>query len=155
VELSDLEALIELFERSGLAEMELEQEGRRVRLTRATAQPAVSHVYAPPPPPGHAPAPPATPEAEASEPEATEEEHAHVIPAPMVGTFYTASAPGEPAFVNPGDTVEPGQTVGIVEAMKIMNEVPASEACVIEKLLVQNGEPVEYGQPLFAVRPVA
>jgi acetyl-CoA carboxylase biotin carboxyl carrier protein len=73
----------------------------------------------------------------------------------MVGTFYTAPAPGEPAFVRVGDTVEENQTVCIVEAMKLMNEVAAKESCVIEKILVENGEPVEFGQPLFAVRPLA
>jgi acetyl-CoA carboxylase biotin carboxyl carrier protein len=77
------------------------------------------------------------------------------IDSPMVGTFYTAPAPGEPPFLLPGDTVEPGQTVCIVEAMKIMNEVPAKVAAIIEKVLVENGEAVEYGQPLFAIRPLA
>ena len=73
---------------------------------------------------------------------------------PMVGTFYGAPAPGAPPFVSPGDTVEEGQTLCVVEAMKLMNEVPAKFAAQIERLLVEDGEPVEYGQPLFAIRPL-
>jgi acetyl-CoA carboxylase biotin carboxyl carrier protein len=76
------------------------------------------------------------------------------IDSPMVGTFYSASAPGKPAFVLPGDTVEPNQTVCIVEAMKIMNEVVSKLPMIIEKVLVENGEPVEFGQPLFMGRPL-
>jgi acetyl-CoA carboxylase biotin carboxyl carrier protein len=72
----------------------------------------------------------------------------------MVGVFYAAPAPGEPPFVQPGDTIEAGQTVCIVEAMKLMNEVGAKVPCVIEQVLVENAEPVEFGQPLFSVRPL-
>jgi acetyl-CoA carboxylase biotin carboxyl carrier protein len=75
------------------------------------------------------------------------------IDSPMVGTFYSAPAPGEDIFINVGDSVEEGQTVCIVEAMKLMNEVGAKLACKIVKVLVENGEPVEFGQPLFAVEP--
>ena len=72
----------------------------------------------------------------------------------MVGTFYSAPAPGEARFVQEGDQVEDGQTVCIVEAMKLMNEVGATSHCIIEKVLVENGQPVEFGQPLFAIRKV-
>ncbi|HPO31198.1 MAG TPA: acetyl-CoA carboxylase biotin carboxyl carrier protein, partial [Candidatus Hydrogenedentes bacterium] len=83
------------------------------------------------------------------------EEGLITIDSPMVGTFYDAPGPGEPPFVQPGDTVDAGQVVCIVEAMKIMNEVTAKVPAIVEQVLVRNGEPVEYGQPLFAVRPLA
>lgn len=77
----------------------------------------------------------------------------HQITSPMVGTFYEAPSPGEPPFVRPGDAVEVGQTVAIIEAMKIMNEIVADRPGVIEAMLVENGETVEYGHPLFRMRP--
>jgi acetyl-CoA carboxylase biotin carboxyl carrier protein len=81
-------------------------------------------------------------------------DHWKEIVAPMVGTFYRAPAPGAPPFVEVGDTVEPGQTVCIVEAMKLMNEITAEEKGIIKKILVENAEPVEYGQPLFLYEPI-
>lgn len=78
-----------------------------------------------------------------------------VITAPMVGTFYTGSKPGEPPFVEPGDRVEAGQTIGIIEAMKIMNEIPSEVSCLVLEVLVTNGQAVEYGTPLFRVAPDA
>jgi acetyl-CoA carboxylase biotin carboxyl carrier protein len=77
----------------------------------------------------------------------------HQITSPMVGTFYEGPSPGEPPFVQPGDTVEVGQTVAIIEAMKIMNEIVADRPGVIEAVLVDNGEPVEFGHPLFRMKP--
>jgi acetyl-CoA carboxylase biotin carboxyl carrier protein len=81
-----------------------------------------------------------------------EDASTHVISSPMVGTFYEAPSPGEPPYVRPGDTVEVGQTVAIVEAMKIMNEIVADRPGIIEDVLVANGETVEYGHPLFKMR---
>lgn len=78
-----------------------------------------------------------------------------VITAPMVGTFYTGGKPGEPPFVQAGDRVEVGQTIGIIEAMKIMNEIPSEVACIVLEVLVTNGQAVEYGTPLFRVAPDA
>lgn len=80
-------------------------------------------------------------------------EQADFITAPMVGTFYTGGKPGDPPFVEPGDRVEIGQTIGIVEAMKIMNEIPSEIACTVLEVLVTNGQAVEYGTPLFRVAP--
>jgi acetyl-CoA carboxylase biotin carboxyl carrier protein len=97
-----------------------------------------------------APAAAATPaEAESALPHGS-----YTIDSPMVGTFYAAATPGDPPFVLPGATVGVEQTVCIVEAMKIMNEVTSKEACIIEKVLVENGQPVEFGQPLFQARPI-
>jgi acetyl-CoA carboxylase biotin carboxyl carrier protein len=101
---------------------------------------------------GHVLAPVAVEPAAEPDPAPEEETYAEVITSPMVGTFYTASAPGEDPFVQEGDQVEDGQTVCIVEAMKLMNEVGAKSNCIIEKVLVENGQPVEFGQPLFTIR---
>lgn len=117
----------------------------RVRLTKPSA---VVQTYIPqaqaqfPVAHGAAPAAPAAPELPA----------AITIDSPMVGTYYSAGSPGDPPFVSVGSRVEPGQNVCIIEAMKIMNEVTAARACVIEKLLVENEQPVEFGQPLFEIR---
>jgi acetyl-CoA carboxylase biotin carboxyl carrier protein len=95
---------------------------------------------------GHAPAAEAAP--------APAEEELHIIKSPIVGTFYESPSPGASAFVSTGDHIDKGQTVCIVEAMKLMNEIEADAAGVIVKRLVSNGQPVEYGQPLFAIRTV-
>jgi acetyl-CoA carboxylase biotin carboxyl carrier protein len=79
---------------------------------------------------------------------------AHVISAPMIGTFYLAPAPDEPPFVNVGDAVEAGQTVAIIEAMKIMNEIQAEQPGIVDEVLARNGQGVEFGQPLFRLRPL-
>lgn len=160
MDLEKLRELIRIFESSGLSELEVtEEEGRRILLKKPSAQQAM---HAPIPllapqvaaaAPSMAPHSPLAPAPEpAAEPEA---EYVHTIDSPMVGTFYAAPAPGEPPFVRVGDTVEENQTVCIVEAMKLMNEVTAKEPVIIERVLVENGEPVEFGQPLFAVRPLA
>jgi acetyl-CoA carboxylase biotin carboxyl carrier protein len=155
-DLEELQRVIDLFIASDLAELEVEEAGRRVRLVspRAVPAPAPPGALAPPPtPPTHEK--PATPHAAEKPASTLDMEGLVTIDAPMVGTFYTTPAPGEPPFVLPGDQVDAGQTVCIVEAMKIMNEVPAKVPAIIERILVENGEAVEYGQPLFAVRPIA
>lgn len=152
----DIQELIKIFEASGLHEIEVEQEGHRIRLSKGAAGAQAMAYY---PQMMQAPAgPPATLHAASAE----EEENGSGLPAgqvtidsPMVGTFYSSTAPGEPPFILPGDTVQQDKTICIVEAMKIMNEVAAKFPCIIEKILVENGEPVEFGQPLFAVRPLA
>ncbi|NUM54803.1 MAG: acetyl-CoA carboxylase biotin carboxyl carrier protein [Candidatus Hydrogenedentes bacterium] len=162
MELDKLRELIGIFESSGLSEIEIEEEGRRIRLTKAAP-----HVVAPPQliahmpsaapiavsaPVAQAPSGPAAPPVQDAEPE--QDEGIVIIESPMVGVFYASPSPGDPPFVKPGDTVEENQTVCIVEAMKLMNEVAAKFKCTIVNVLVENGEPVEYNQPLFAVKPV-
>lgn len=163
MELDKLQELIRLFESSSLSELEMEEEGRKVTLRKP--QPnyaAMAPVYAPAPQPlpppvlesrsplvteaAAAPSKPAAPEP------TPEEEGLETIDSPMVGVFYAAPAPGEDAFVKPGDTVDANQTVCIVEAMKLMNEVTAKYRALIVKVLVESGEAVEFGQPMFAVR---
>ena len=143
MDLDELQQLIRILETSELAELEIEEEGRRVRLRKPSARSTAALVEAAPPPSGPAAAD-----------GLPEDESLTTIKSPMVGTFYAAPAPDEPPFVRVGDAVEDNQVVGIVEAMKLKNEVTAQFPAIIEQALVQNGEAVEYGQPLFIVRPL-
>ncbi len=166
MDLDKLRELIGIFQDSDLAEMEFEEEGRRIRLTKhapPAAQPQHIITQVPSVAPVSVGAPmhtsPAgsgigawTTPAEAADPE--HDESLVTIESPMVGVFYASPAPGEPAFVKPGDVIEENQAVCIVEAMKLMNEVASKFKCEIVNVLVENGEPVEYNQPLFAVRLV-
>jgi acetyl-CoA carboxylase biotin carboxyl carrier protein len=140
---ADVRALIEMMARGGVAELELETAAVKLRLRAreglAGAGGEVDHALV------------ATLDADAAP---TEPEGA-IITAPMLGTFYRTPAPGEPPFVDVGDAVEVGQTIGIIEAMKIMNEIPAEVAGVVAEFLVKNGQPVEYGQPLLRLAPPA
>jgi acetyl-CoA carboxylase biotin carboxyl carrier protein len=153
IDFAELERLIELFEASALGELEIEQEGIRVRLAIPQTQ-AMALVQSPMASASQVPARGSGSLKEVGK-GGYEAEGLATIDAPMVGTFYTSPAPGEPPFVLPGDTVEPGQTVCIVEAMKIMNEVQAKVPGIIEKILVESGDAVEFGQPLFTLRPLA
>ncbi|HOQ89970.1 MAG TPA: acetyl-CoA carboxylase biotin carboxyl carrier protein [Candidatus Hydrogenedentes bacterium] len=161
MDFSELQELIRLFESTGLSEMEIEEGGRRIRLSKKMSTEVILAGGAVPVSPAAAP-PSAMPIqksagiAGAKHSETPQlEEGLITIDSPMVGTFYNAPGPGEAPFVQPGDTVESGQVVCIVEAMKIMNEVTAKVPAIVEAVLVNNGDPVEYGQPLFAVRPLA
>jgi len=151
MDLRKLKTLIELVETSGIAELEIQEGEERVRITRTGLQ-APSTVMLQAAPAAHAPvaAAPAiaAPAPEASPPPASE---GHVVKSPMVGTFYRSASPGAKPFVEIGDTVNPGDTLCIVEAMKLMNEIEADAAGSIKAILVENGQPVEYGQSLFVI----
>ena len=154
VDLNELKELISMLEDSKLSELEIEEEGRRIRLTKQSEH----YVSVPAPVQMQAPAPslaPSTPfgSAHESKEPTLADQGLVAVTSPMVGTFYLKPAPSEPAFVEPGDRISADQTVCIVEAMKIMNEVAAKVAGIVERILVENGEPVEFGQPLFAIRP--
>ena len=152
MDLNEIKELISLLETSRLSELEIEEEGRRIRLTKQT-ETVMAATYAMPAPAAGMPAvfPASGP---AAAPEKTlADEGLVTVDSPMVGTFYGSPSPSEPSFVEPGDSVAADQTICIVEAMKIMNEVAAKVAGKIERVLVENGEPVEFGQPLFAIRP--
>jgi len=164
VDLEKLQELIRILEASELAELEIEEEGWRVRLTKprpvvgvASNGPVEVHASPQPAAPVGSVAAPLpvknTPAAATPEPE-PESEGLSTIDAPMVGTFFNAPAPGEPPFVRTGDAVAEGQTLCIIEAMKLMNEVTAKSSVVVVECLVENGEPVEFGQALFRVRPL-
>jgi acetyl-CoA carboxylase biotin carboxyl carrier protein len=157
VDINELKELIGLLEDSKLSELEIEEEGRRIRLTKQseTYMTAAVPMHAPvaaAPAPSVAPSTPFGSAHESKEPSLADQGLVAVT-SPMVGTFYLSPAPGEPTFVEPGDRISVDQTICIVEAMKIMNEVAAKVAGIVERILVENGEPVEFGQPLFAIRP--
>ena len=143
--LKELKELLQLMEEHGLAEVEIEREGLRVRLRKAGAatETVVERLAAPP-----ASAPPAVALAESPGPKGVP------ITSPMVGTFYRAPSPESPPFVELGQTIEPGQVVCIIEAMKLMNEIKAEVKGRIVQILAENGQPVEFSQPLFLVEPV-
>ncbi|MDR2172886.1 MAG: acetyl-CoA carboxylase biotin carboxyl carrier protein [Burkholderiales bacterium] len=150
MDLRKLKTLIELVESSGIAELEIQEGEERVRITRATLAMASAPAMMMAAPPVHAA--PATAAAGApAAPEAPAAPSGHTIASPMVGTFYRASAPGAKPFVDVGSTVKEGDTLCIVEAMKLMNEIEADHAGVVKAILVENGHPVEFGQPLFVI----
>ncbi|HWD34818.1 MAG TPA: acetyl-CoA carboxylase biotin carboxyl carrier protein [Casimicrobiaceae bacterium] len=146
MDLRKLKTLIDLVETSGIAELEIQEGEERVRITRASpSSPQPMLIQAPAPAVASASAPAAL---AVAEPAAAVEE-AHVVKSPMVGTFYRAASPGAAAFVDVGDTVAQGDTLCIVEAMKLMNEIEADAGGTVKAILVENGQPVEFGQPLF------
>lgn len=149
-----LRELIRIFEESDLNEIEVEEDGHRMRLHKAPPVAAPQAVVAPALVAPDSVNSPAASAVENAEPETDDLSKYSTIDSPMVGTFYAASAPGEGSFIEVGDRVEENATVCIVEAMKLMNEITAKYDCVIEKVLVENGEPVEFGQSLFAVSPL-
>ncbi len=147
MDLRKLKTLIELVETSGIAELEIQEGEERVRITRAVAA-APSTVIVPAAPP----APAAAPAAATLGPEQAAPAHeGHVVKSPMVGTFYRAASPGAKSFVEVGDTVAQGDVLCIVEAMKLMNEIEADAGGTVKAILVDNGQAVEFGQPLFVI----
>ena len=150
MDIRKVKKLIELLEESGLAEIEITQGDEAVRISRYGANVAAPVPVAMPPAAPAATAPPAlAPASPVAMAEA--EEDGHVVTAPMVGTFYNAASPGSPPFVQVGDRVNVGDTLCIVEAMKMMNPIEAEVSGAIKSIRVQNGEPVEYGQILFVI----
>lgn len=152
MDIRKVKKLIELLEESGIGEIEIKEGEESVRISRGVSgSPAAapSHAGAPPPvPPLTAPAPSAA----AAEPESQgAKAEGHVVKSPMVGTFYRSPSPSSPAFVEVGKTVKAGDVLCIVEAMKMMNQIEADASGTIEAVLVENGEPVEFDQPLFSI----
>lgn len=151
MDLKQIKQIIDIMKRSSLTEFEIEEEGLKLRICRSDEHKNAVAPAAPPYPanvPAYAPPPPASAPVE----KAAEEEGVILIKSPMVGTFYKASSPESPPFVKVGDAVNSETTVCIIEAMKVMNEIPAEVSGVIKQLLVENGESVEYGQPLFKLK---
>ena len=151
MDLRKLKKLIDLVEESGIAELEITEGEEKVRISRTgSAAVPVSAVVAAAAPVATA-APAAAPAAAVNgEPAATQPE-GHVLKSPMVGTFYRAPSPGAKAFVEVGQTVSEGDTVCIIEAMKLLNEIEADRAGVIKAILAENGQPVEYGHALMVI----
>lgn len=160
VNMDELRELITLLRENGLVELELENEGFRVRLRREATggEPApLSQSSAPAPAPARAepaPAPsggPSHPGTQATT-AASQDQDLHIIPSPIVGTFYRSPSPSADPFVKIGSSVEPESVVCIIEAMKLMNEIQAETTGEVVKIYVENGQPVEYGQPLFGIK---
>jgi acetyl-CoA carboxylase biotin carboxyl carrier protein len=159
VNMDELRELIGLLRDNGLAELELENEGFRVRLRRESERAESSHVSVPhhdpaaaqTPAPAPAPSGPAHPGTQATT-AAAQDQDLHIIQSPIVGTFYRSPSPTAEAFVKIGSNVEPDTVVCIIEAMKLMNEIQAEMSGEVVKIYVENGQPVEYGQPLFGLQ---
>ncbi|HSN20053.1 MAG TPA: acetyl-CoA carboxylase biotin carboxyl carrier protein [Usitatibacter sp.] len=148
MDLRKLKKLIDLVQESGIGEIEITEGEEKVRICRQPAgSPQVLMTASPMQMPMAAPAPPPAP----AEPEKPAEPTGHTLKSPMVGTFYRAPSPGAPAFVEVGQAVSKGQTLCIIEAMKLLNEIESDVAGTIKAILVENGQPVEYGQPLFLI----
>ena len=160
MDLRKLKTLIDLVQQSGIAELEITEGEEKVRISRGVPsgvahsmpQPGTVYVTAPPAAqtmaPGDGSLAGSAAAAEAAQAAAPE---GHVVKSPMVGTFYRSSAPDAKPFVDVGDTVKAGDTVCIIEAMKLLNEIEADADGVVKEILVENGQPVEYGQPLFLI----
>jgi acetyl-CoA carboxylase biotin carboxyl carrier protein len=154
MDLRKLKTLIDLVAESDIEELEVTEGESKVRIVKSSAtqqnqvvmmqpQAAYAHTLQA----GAAPLAPAA----AAAPVAPAAPEGHIVKSPMVGTFYRSSAPGSPAFVEVGKEVKEGETICIIEAMKLLNEIDADKAGVIKQILVENGQPVEFGQPLFVI----
>jgi len=155
MDIRKIKKLIELLEESGIAEIEIKEGEEAVRISRMPAGgmvthmvPQMAHLAAPAAP---AAAPLAAAPAAVAEPPAKPKGNEHVITAPMVGTFYGSPSPGAKAFVEIGDEIKAGQVLCIIEAMKMMNQIESDKAGRITSIMARNGDPVEFGQPLFVV----
>jgi acetyl-CoA carboxylase biotin carboxyl carrier protein len=153
--LKEIKELVQFLKEEDITEFELERGDVKVRIKRGVENapvPADRIITVHPAPAAPAvTATPTVPQAPAEPPKP--EEGLHMVRSPIVGTYYESPSPGSPPFVKPGDSVEAGQVLCIVEAMKLMNEIEADVAGEIVKCLVKNGQPIEYGQELFAIRP--
>ncbi len=143
MDLRKLKKLIDLVQESGISELEVTEGEEKVKIVKsggaalAYAAPAPAPAAAPVPGPAAAPAPAEIP--------------GHVVKSPMVGTFYRSPSPGAKAFIEVGDTVKSGDTICIIEAMKLLNEIECDKDGVVKAILVENGQPVEYGEPLVVI----
>ncbi len=158
---NEIKELVEFLVEKDIAEFELELDDIKLRVKRPQPVVAASETTfyaapyatpAAPPPAAPLPTPAAVPAPAAAAPAPASDEGVEIIKSPIVGTFYEAASPGAPAFVKRGDSVKVGQVLCIVEAMKLMNEIEAEKSGEIVDVLVSNGQPVEYGQPLFKIR---
>lgn len=150
MDLRKLKKLIDLVEASGIAELEITEGEEKVRIAKSIAGAPMMMAHAPQM--MHAAAPAAAPAAAvAAAPAEDDVPEGHVVRSPMVGTFYRAPAPGSKNFSEVGQSVNAGDTLCIIEAMKLLNEIEADQGGVIKAILVENGQPVEYGEPLFVI----
>ncbi len=149
MDLRKLKKLIDLVQESGISELEVTEGEEKVRIAKHTAAPAPQVNYMTAAPAPQAAAPVAAPVAAVAVVDALPA--GHVVKSPMVGTFYRSASPGSESFVKEGQSVSAGDPLCLIEAMKLMNEIEADVAGTIKAILVENGQPVEYGQPLFVI----
>jgi len=151
MDLRKLKKLIDLVQESGISELEITEGEEKVKIVKGGGV-TLSAAQVPPPPPPAAPMPSTSAAAApvaAAEPAAGQE--GHVVKAPMVGTFYRSPSPDAKVYVEVGQAIKEGETICIIEAMKLMNEIESDASGVVKAILVENGQPVEYGQPLFII----
>ena len=149
MDLRKLKTLIDLVEGSGIAELEISEGEERVRITRTVAP--GQQLYAPVQPVAQAAPAAPQPLTLTLEPAKIAAPEGHIVKSPMVGTFYRSASPGSKHFVDVGQTVKVGDTLCIIEAMKLLNEIDADQSGVIKAIYVESGQPVEFGQPLFVI----
>jgi len=150
MDIRKVKKLIELLEESGIDEIEISEGEESIRISRSSSKNQIMHQYAPSSP-TPAPAPVAAPVAAAPVEEAPAVQTGHAVKSPMVGSFYRAPSPSSPSFVEVGQTVKAGDTVCIVEAMKMMNQIEADKSGVVKEILLENGQAVEFDQPLIII----
>ena len=161
MDISYVKKIIKLVENSGVDEIEIEEEGKKIRVAKNRPQPTMAYqIPVPPPAPSYHPFPQAAPAPAASEAApsvpaepSTPEKKFHEVRSPIVGTFYRAPSPDAESYVEPGQDVKAGDVLCIVEAMKLMNEIESDIAGKIVKVMVENAKPVEYNQVLFLIDP--
>ena len=150
MDIRKVKKLIELLEESGISEIEIKEGEESVRISRGPTGPVMPQfISAPMAPP--APAAAAAPPPVAGAPLIRRKDDRNIVPSPMVGTFYAAASPTNPPFVQVGDDVKAGQVLCIIEAMKMMNQIESDKAGRVSAVMVKNGDPVEFGQPLFII----
>jgi len=155
VTVDEIRELIQLASETGVAELEVQRGENRVRIRRTFGGEVIHDASRPHERPAITASAAAAPTAKAvPQPESPVGQALVTVKSPIVGTFYESASPGTPPFVRVGETVQPGKVLCIIESMKLMNEIEAEIAGVIESKLVPNGQPVEYGEALFAIRPV-
>jgi len=147
MDIRKVKKLIELLEESGIAEIEIKEGEESVRISRGSTLPAANQIVVP-----QAAAPVAAPAVAEAAPQVQDDvPSGHTVDSPMVGTFYEAPAPGQKAFVEVGQSVQEGDTLCIIEAMKMLNQIEADKSGTVSAMLVENGQPVEFGQALFVI----
>ena len=147
MDIRKIKKLMELVEQSGISELEVREGEESIRLSKAPVGMVMTPVAAP----AAVPAPAIAPAAAATDAPAAAQPTGHALAAPMVGTFYRAPSPDSPPFVEVGKTVSAGDVVCIIEAMKLMNQIEADKSGVVTAILVEDGQPVEFGQPLIVI----
>ncbi len=151
MDLRKLKKLIDLVQESGVAELEITEGEEKVKIVRGGGGVSVTPLAAPTAAVAVPAAEAAGPAAPAQAPEGAGGQEGHIVKSPMVGTFYRSPSPDAKAFAEVGQTIKEGQTLCIIEAMKLMNEIESDASGIVKAVLVENGQPVEYGQPLFLI----